>query len=76
LSPEDGAEVTRLVEERDPRIMAAYDLYYEEQDVEELMDTIRATAKFCHSQRYARERRRDGESNGNKGPDVRRIVEE
>lgn len=76
MSPEDGAEVTRLVEERDPRIMAAYDLYYEEQDVEELMDTIRATAKFCHSQRYARERRRDGESNGNKGPDVRRIVEE
>ena len=43
ISPEEGADAAWLVESRDPRIMAAYDLYYEEQDVDDLVETIRTT---------------------------------
>ena len=43
LTPAEGADAAWLIELRDPRIMAAYDLYYEEQDVDDLIETIRMT---------------------------------
>ena len=54
MSPEDGAEVARLVEDRDPCIMAAYDLYYEDQNVEELLDTLQAAGRVIREE-YVRQ---------------------
>ena len=54
MSPEDGAEVARLVEDRNPCIMAAYDLYYEDQNVEELLDTLQAAGRVIREE-YVRQ---------------------
>ena len=43
MSPEDGEVAAALIERRDPRVMAAYDVYFEDQDVHELVDTIEKT---------------------------------
>ena len=45
MAPREGADAANLVEGRDPRVMAAYDVYYEEQDVEDLIDTIRTMVR-------------------------------
>ena len=45
MAPREGADAANLVERRDPRVMAAYDVYYEEQDVEDLIDTIRTMVR-------------------------------
>jgi hypothetical protein len=43
MTAADGEVAAALIERRDPRVMAAYDVYFEDQDVHELIDTIERT---------------------------------
>ena len=45
MTPSEGEVAAELIERRDPRVMAAYDVYFEDQDVHELIDTIERTVR-------------------------------